>query len=102
MITGERVELPKGTIEHLIVQVKDRLNNVSNLETLTPRYDIRREGGTEYLFTALSATVIGMTLYCLVDTTPDGYTNGTYELFVYFDNLPEIPRLGPFEFDVNE
>lgn len=102
MITGERVELPKGTIEHLIVQVKDRLNNVNDLSTLTPRYDIRRQGDPTLLFTALPATAIGMALYCLVDTTADAYTNGTYELFAYFDNLPEIPRLGPFEFDINE
>jgi hypothetical protein len=101
MIAGERVELPKGTVEHLIVQVKDRLNNVTDLTTLTPRYDIKRQGSPTYLYTELPATVIGTTLYCLVDTTPEVYTNGTYEIFTYFDNLPEIPRLGPFEFDVN-
>lgn len=101
MIAGERVELPKGTVEHLIVQVKDRLNNVTDLAALTPRYDIKRQGSPTYLYTELPATVIGTTLYCLVDTTPEVYTNGTYEIYTYFDNLPEIPRLGPFEFEVN-
>jgi hypothetical protein len=101
MITGEKIELPKGTIEHLIVQVKDRLNNVTDLSLLTPLFDVRKRGASSYIVQGAVPTILDMTLYCLVDTTVADYVSGTYELFVYFDNTPELPRLGPFEFEVN-
>ena len=100
-VVGERVLLNKGTIEHLIVDVRDRLKNLTSLTGTNAAFDIRLEGSDTWLVTASPATVAGMSAYCLVDTTPSGFVDGVYELFLYFNNLPEVPRLGPFEFEVN-
>lgn len=98
---AERVLLNKGTIEHLIVDVADRLKNVTSLSGLNAAFDVRQRGEATWLVQAQAATVSGMSAFCLVDTTPSGFVDGQYELFVYFNNSPEIPRLGPFVFEVN-
>lgn len=99
---AERILLPKGTKEHIPVDVTDRLANLTTLTGTAARFDIRRRGETTYIVTAAVATTIGLTAYCLVDTSTSDFTNpGRYELYLQFDNLPESPRLGPFEFEVN-
>jgi len=99
---AERIVLPRGTVEHIPVDIADRLQNLTSLDGTAARYDIRAHGSTSWVVQSQSATTIGMTVYCLVDTTTPAYaTSGRYELFVQFDNLPEHPRLGPFDFEVN-
>lgn len=98
----ERMILPRGTVEHIIVDVADRLANLTDLTGTNVRYDIRSLGGSTWIAQGLSATTIGMSAYCLVDTTLTAYDeSGRFELFLQFDNLPESPRLGPFDFEVN-
>jgi|SRR5215469_5234136 len=98
----EDISLPRGTIENIVVDVKDSLGNLTDLSTAAVKYDIRKEDTTTWIVNQASATVTGMRVYCLVDTTLTAYaTSGTFELFISFTNLPERPRLGPFDFDVN-
>jgi hypothetical protein len=92
---------PKGSTEHIIVDLNDRLGNLTSLATAGTKYDVRVKNAVTYLQQGLIATVIGMRAYCLIDTTLIGYVPGRYELFFYFQNLPEAPRLGPVEFLVN-
>lgn len=98
---AERILLPKGSVEHLIVDISDRLENLTSLAGTNARYDIRARAASTWIVQSLPATTIGMSAYCLVDTSDSQYTYGRYELYVQFDNLPESPRLGPFEFEVN-
>jgi len=43
-----------------------------------------------------------MKAYCLVDTNNGGlWAAGIYRLYLRFDTSPEIPYLGPFEFEVS-
>jgi|SRR5215472_1678406 len=98
----EAISIPRGTIENIIVDVKDSLGVLTDLAPTGVKYDIRKEDTTTWIVQNQTATVSGMRVYCLVDTTLTAYgTSGTYELFIDFNNLPEKPRLGPFDFDVN-
>lgn len=98
----ERVVMNKGAKEHLIVDVVDRLKNLASLDGAGSKYDIRKRRASNWIVQNQPANSIGLTAYCLVDTSLAGYDeSGTYELFLSFDNFPESPRLGPFDFEVN-
>jgi hypothetical protein len=93
--------IPKGSKEHIIVDISDRLNNLSDLTGAGVQFDTRVKDAASYIQQNIVATVIGMRAYCLVDTTLAGYVAGRFEMFVHFTNSPESPRLGPIEFLVN-
>jgi hypothetical protein len=92
----ERLTL--GTKEFLVVRVRDRLGRLTTLEGTDPTFDVRERGQTEYLLQGIGATASGMNALCLVDT--EAWTPATYDLYMQFNSSPEIPRLGPFSFDV--
>jgi hypothetical protein len=94
--------IPKGSKEHIICDIMDRLLNLTDLSTASVQFDTRVKNDTVWIQQNIPATVIGMRAYCLIDTTLAGYSNGIYELFVHFNNLPESPRLGPVDFMVDE
>jgi len=99
---AELVQLNKGTKEHLIVDVADRLGQLTSLEPTSPVFDVRKRNETDWVMQGTQATPLGMTAYCLIDTTLAGFDEAdTYELFLHFDNAPEAPRLGPMRFEVN-
>lgn len=89
-----------GTKEYMIVDVTDLLGGLTDLAGANCKYDIRvRDDTSGFVVTAASASVVGMRAYCLVDTTVSGLdVVDFFEMFVYFDNLLESPRLGPIEF----
>jgi hypothetical protein len=98
----ELVQLNKGSKEHLIVDVADRLGALTSLEPTNPIFDIRKRNESEWVSQGTQATPLGMTAYCLIDTTLSGFdVPDVYELFLQFDNVPETPRLGPMRFEVN-
>lgn len=92
----ERLAL--GTKEYLVVRVRDRLNRIIDLASSNPTYDIREKGSASWVAQNSPADTEGLNALCLVDT--DTWDVGTYELFLDFTNSPELPRLGPFSFDV--
>jgi hypothetical protein len=97
------VRLTLGTKENLIIDVNDEIASISTLNGLNVTYDWREKGATSWVGQNLPATNAGMRAFCLIDTS--GWTTakiGRYEVYLRFNNLPEVPRLGPFEFRVDE
>lgn len=97
------VELVKGTIEHVPVNVKDRMGDLTDLAGTTPMFKVRKESdeSTVIDWTAADLTSpAGMTAHCLINTTLVAVTKDRYELLLRFQLLPEIPILGPFDFEV--
>jgi hypothetical protein len=95
------IELEKGTVEYIPVNVKDRLGNLTDLAATTPTYLVRKESDGTVVISERPAdltTPAGMTAYCLIDTT--GLAKDRYELLLRFQLLPEVPFLGPYDFEV--
>jgi hypothetical protein len=95
------IELVKGTIEHIPVNVRDRLGNLTDLGGTAPTYLVRKESDESVVIaeTAADLTIpAGMTAYCLIDTTT--LDKDRYELLLRFNLLPEVPLLGPFDFEI--
>jgi hypothetical protein len=98
----EDVRLTLGTKEQVVLDITDRLKNLTTLNGTNPVYDLRREGD-DWKIQNVAVTNTGMRAFCLIDTT--GWTVddvGTYQLYIKFSASPEIPRLGPFEFKVDK
>lgn len=92
----ERLEL--GTKETLLVDLTDRLAQVSDLATHSPTYTvIDKDGGK--LYDAEPAPVDLMQVQCLIDTTVGVWEKGEYELLVGFAISPDVPliRAGVFK-----
>jgi hypothetical protein len=96
----EKVEkLAKGTVEFLVIPVTDTMGNLTSIGAAT--YDLYTgdDAATEIL-SGVSCVVDGMKILPLIDTTT--LDEGPYDLFVTFSASPEIPRLGPFRFRVDD
>jgi hypothetical protein len=102
------VTITKGTKEYLPVLIADALESVADLATSTPTYDVYKNDPAETAIeTGLVAAVFGgsgMLLLCLIDTTGAAYTDleGEFNLFVQFTAAPEVPRLGPLRFRIDD
>jgi hypothetical protein len=101
------VTITRGTVEYLPVKIADALAGVSDLAGSSPTYDVVLNDPAETAVeTGLTAQVYngaGMILLCLINSTLPAYaTEGDYNLFVKFNAAPEIPRLGPFRFRIDD
>lgn len=95
------VSLTLGTVEYLPVRVTDALARLGSLDSADLRFDIIRADEAETIIdTNVSGDNQGMLALCLVDTR--GWEEGDYDLYIYFEALPEAPRLGPFRFKVED
>lgn len=112
------VVLPQGTTEFLIVAVDDRLDNMTAgiWITTVAKFDVKNQAGT-LIYTAATAlpdiddagefgVIGGFILRCMVDTDTTGplgtlWPAGTYRLYADLTTTPEVPRLGPYEFEVS-
>jgi hypothetical protein len=93
------IQLTKGTIEHLPVDVRDRLGNLTTLDNSACTYMVRKESDKSNALAETQADTIGMTIFCLIDTT--SLVEDRYELLVRINvDFNEIPLLGPFDFEV--
>jgi hypothetical protein len=94
------IKLTKGTVEHIPINVSDRLGGLTDLTGTNPTFDVRRESDETAVagMTGLAPTTTGMTAFCLIDTT--NMAKDRYELLLRFHTAPEIPYLGPFDFEV--
>jgi len=93
-----------GSIEELIVDIDDTLNGVTDLTTLSPRYDVKDKAGNVKMNNQVATVdaVNKMRLHCLIDTTLGGnWASGHYFLYPRFTAAPESPNVGPLEFKVN-
>jgi hypothetical protein len=95
--------MQKGTIEWLIYDVTDKLNNLTSLVGTTPTFDVYDTGGVK-IVTAAALTTNGMQCYALIDTTNVNYSpNATvpYQVFLRFVTGPETPYLFGGDFFVD-
>ena len=99
--------LKKGTVQSLLVPLRDRLNNVNDLATITnPRFDTKKksdDSACESNKSVFLDTDYPMTAICEIDTTLSGYTAGEeYKLYLKFTSGSENPVLGPVFFRVED
>jgi hypothetical protein len=91
--------LPVGTKEYLIVDVSDRLDNLTTLDGVVITFDVLSEDiEVNPMYESQPASNDGMSVKCLIDTTD--WDPDEYSLFIDFIAAPEEPRLGPFKFKV--
>lgn len=91
-------EYPRGTIEYLVVDVKDRLEAIEDLDAYGLSFDVYFRETGEIKYENEEAENDGMKIKCLIDTTD--WDPGPYQLFTTINATPESPRLGPFEFRI--
>lgn len=92
--------LTPGTIEHLLVNVADRTGGLTTLPPTT-RFEVRDADGVVKQ-AASAPTISGMQAACLIDTTvPSVWAEAYYDLYLWFPNVPETPRIGPIRFAVS-
>lgn len=97
--------LQKGSVEALLVAVRDRLNNIEDLNLVTNKFfDVRKKNGDTAVQTNVAWTTDPdwpMTAICEIDTTLAGYIAGDeYKLYLKYTSGSENPVKGPLEFRV--
>jgi hypothetical protein len=95
--------LKKGSIEPILVSLRDALENITDLSTVTNlRFDVKDSAGNTEI-TNQAATYEGMTAICLIDTTAVGLTAGEpYRLYLKFTDGSQAPILGPITFRIED
>lgn len=107
MASSNVVHLTMGTKEYLICKVTEVLGQLTTLTGTSPTYDVYHADEAETVVLTDQAAALTpadpMAALCLIDTTvPALYTEGDYNLFLKFTAAPEIPRLGPFRFRIDD
>jgi hypothetical protein len=94
------ITLPQGTKEYVVVDVADELNTLVTLAGTTPQYRVLKADDTDMIAWTAGVDQV-MKLKCMIDTNvPSLWPGGSYRLYVRFTTAPELPWLGPFEFEV--
>ena len=94
------ITLQQGTKEYILVDVEDLLGNLTTLTGTNPRFTVL-DAADVAKYTDQAATNVNMKAYCLIDTMNGGaWAGGTYRLWLKFDVSPEVPYIGPYEFDI--
>lgn len=95
------VRLTKGTKEYVPIKVIDALNALTTLTGADLRFDLYLADDAETPISINStAGNSGMTALPLIDTAL--LVEGKYNLYISFVASPEIVRLGPFRFWVDD
>ena len=99
--------LKKGTVEPLLVALRDRLGNIDDLSTVSnAKFDVKAKVDNAAVQTDSPWTVdpgSPMTAICLIDTTLSAYVPGDeYKLYLKYAAGSESPVLGPIEFRVED
>lgn len=96
--------IPKGSKEHVRVELADASGAVTDLSGASPKFDVQEPDGSYAqgdgtYANAVAASASGLIITCLVDTTDADYVVGSeYKLYVWFSVGSEIPRKGPYPF----
>lgn len=95
------LQLNKGTVEYLPVQVSDRLGGISSLDGYAIQFQVTdRDENVIQAWASCNNDV--MTVMPLIDTTGSAFEDGgTYKLYIKITINPEVPILGPIEFEVS-
>ena len=99
--------LKKGTIESLLVPLRDRLGNLTDLTTVSGKtFTTRKKSDDSAIQTAVPWTVdpdFPMTAICTIDTTLAGYTaDDEFKLYISYIDGAEHPYKGPVYFRVDD
>lgn len=99
--------LKKGTIESLLVGLRDRLGNVTSLGSVSSTtFDVKKKSDGSAVQTNAPWTYdadFPMTAICEIDTTLAAYVAGEeYKLYVKYTAGSESPVLGPHYFRVED
>ena len=95
--------LTLGTKEYLPIRVKNILGSLSTLDGTGLTFDLYKDDEAETsVLLAQPASNDGMIALPLIDTTGVNFEEGDYNVFIKFTALPEVPRLGPFKFRVDD
>jgi hypothetical protein len=90
-----------GSVEFFPIRIEDALGNITTLDGTGLSYDLYKGDEAESLVLAnQSAQNDGMIALPLINTT--GLDEGPYEVFIKFSSFPELPRLGPFRFRIDD
>lgn len=92
-----------GTKEYMLLTIGDRLEDVIDLNPLSPTFSVYAPDDTQKM-TNVAAEVDTdnpLILKCLVDTTLGGnWASNIYRLYAKLSASPEAPVLGPVPFKV--
>lgn len=95
--------LVQGTKEYLIIDVTDKKGGLTSLDATNPRFTVYDSLDVKW-YDEEPASNIGMSAYCLVDTSaahPLGlWPDGEYRIDVVFDTPSEEPILAAGRFTV--
>lgn len=96
-----RIELTQGTIETLLIDIEDRLENLGNLETAGAVFTVRDKNNDDKMTDVLVTVdpAFPLRAQCVVDTTFGGvWETGKYVVYISFQNNPDTPviRAGDF------
>lgn len=99
--------LKVGTIQSLLIPLRDRLNNVDDLADLTNlRFDTKKKtdnSACESNKVVLLDSDYPMTAICEIDATNAAYSPGIeFKLYLKFTSGSENPILGPVFFRVED
>lgn len=99
--------LKKGSIESLLVPLRDRLGNISTLSGVTNlRFDTKKKSDNAACETNKSVVLDAdypMTAICEIDTTLAAYTAGQeFKLYLKYTAGSESPILGPTFFRIED
>jgi hypothetical protein len=99
--------LKKGSIESLLVPLRDRLGNVTSLASVTNlKFDVKKKLDNSAIETNKNATMdvdVPMSAICEIDTTLSGYAiSEEYKLYLKYTAGSESPILGPVFFRVED
>jgi len=105
------ITIAPGSKEYLVLKMVDVLPSPDALTTMvgtSPTFDVYDDDEAETaILTGQSASIAsgdGMLVLCLIDAQIPAIfpEEGDYKLFLQFTNAPEIPRLGPFRFRIDD
>lgn len=92
-----------GTIEYYPVKVFDTFENLTTLDGTGLTFDVFKDDEDEtVVFQNRVCSNEGLYALPLIDTVADCDELGPYLMWIKFNALPEIPRLGPFKFRVDD
>lgn len=85
--------LVKDTVEPLIVDMRDRLENTTDMSTVANlRFDVKDKDGNVALANGVPSTD-GMKVICPIDTTGLGWEEDEYHVFIKFTDGSMSPVL---------
>lgn len=99
--------IKKGSIEALLVPLRDRLGNVVTLATVTGLvFDTKKKSDNSSVQTGTGTTFdvdFPMTVICEINSSLSGYVAGEqYKLYLRYTAGTEAPILGPLYFRIED